>query len=247
MSSMASQITGVSKVYSTVCSGVDQRIYQNAVSLAFARGIHRWPEFPAQRASNAKKVSIWWRHQGGRWITTRQSSMQTEMSTSEAMCTLSESELTDSFDNNDGEEDNSNEDGEDEIVVWQQNHIHTLLVHGKESPPTWWRHQMETFSLLLALCEGNHPTPLATKASGVELWCFLWSAPEQTIEQTIETSVIWESCSLWRHCNEITYTNTFIWCSPHQSDGLWFLFLNSHSTCGFSSQWTEIYVTTDRK
>ena len=42
------------------------------------------------------------------------------------MCTLSESELTDSFDNNDGEEDNSNEHGEDEIVVWQQNHIHYI-------------------------------------------------------------------------------------------------------------------------
>ena len=30
-----------------------------------------------------------------------------------------------------------------------------------------------------------------TKASDTELWCFLWSAPEQTFEQTIETPVIW--------------------------------------------------------
>ena len=29
-----------------------------------------------------------------------------------------------------------------------------------------------------------------TKASDAELWCFLWSAPEQTVEQTIETPVI---------------------------------------------------------
>ena len=29
-----------------------------------------------------------------------------------------------------------------------------------------------------------------TKASDVEFWCFLWSAPEQTAEQTIETGVI---------------------------------------------------------
>ena len=33
-----------------------------------------------------------------------------------------------------------------------------------------------------------------TKASDAELWGFLWSAPEQTIEQTIET--IWDAFSL---------------------------------------------------
>ena len=30
-------------VYSTVCSGTDQRKHQSSVSLAFVRGIHRWP------------------------------------------------------------------------------------------------------------------------------------------------------------------------------------------------------------
>ena len=35
MSAMASQITGVSIVYSTVCSGADQRKYQSSASLAF--------------------------------------------------------------------------------------------------------------------------------------------------------------------------------------------------------------------
>ena len=34
------------------------------------------------------------------------------------------------------------------------------------------------------------------KASDVELWCFLWSAPEQTVEWTIETSVIWDAIAL---------------------------------------------------
>ena len=41
-SAMASQITGVSIVYSTVCLGADQRKRQNSASLAFLRGIHRW-------------------------------------------------------------------------------------------------------------------------------------------------------------------------------------------------------------
>ena len=43
-----------------------------------------------------------------------------------------------------------------------------------------------------------------TKANDAELWCFLWSAPEQTIEQTtrrrwFETT----SRSLWHHCNDL--------------------------------------------
>ena len=42
MSAMASEITGVSVVYSTVCSGADHRKYQSPASLAFVRGIHRW-------------------------------------------------------------------------------------------------------------------------------------------------------------------------------------------------------------
>ena len=43
MSAMASQITGVSIVYSTVCSDADQRKHQISASLAFVRGIHRSP------------------------------------------------------------------------------------------------------------------------------------------------------------------------------------------------------------
>ena len=43
MSVMASRITGVSIVCSAVCSGVAQRKHQSSASLAFVRGIHRWP------------------------------------------------------------------------------------------------------------------------------------------------------------------------------------------------------------
>ena len=34
------------------------------------------------------------------------------------------------------------------------------------------------------------------KASDWEFWCFLWSTPEQTVEQTTETPVIWEAIAL---------------------------------------------------
>ena len=43
MSVMASQITSLTIVYSTVYSGTDERKHQSSASLAFVRGIHRWP------------------------------------------------------------------------------------------------------------------------------------------------------------------------------------------------------------
>ena len=43
LGTIAFQIIGVSIVYSTVCSGVDQRKHQSSASLAYVRGIHRWP------------------------------------------------------------------------------------------------------------------------------------------------------------------------------------------------------------
>ena len=35
-----------------------------------------------------------------------------------------------------------------------------------------------------------------TKASDAELWCFLRSAPQETVMQTIETPVIWDNIAL---------------------------------------------------
>ena len=47
MSTMASQITDFSIVYLTACSCPDQWKYQSSASLAFVRGIRRWPgNFP---------------------------------------------------------------------------------------------------------------------------------------------------------------------------------------------------------
>ena len=43
MSAMASQITSLTIVYSTVYSSADQRKHQSSALLAFVRGIHRWP------------------------------------------------------------------------------------------------------------------------------------------------------------------------------------------------------------
>ena len=43
MGTIASQITSLAIVYSTVHSGADQRKHQSSASLAFVRGIHRRP------------------------------------------------------------------------------------------------------------------------------------------------------------------------------------------------------------
>ena len=43
MDTMASQITSLTIVYSTVYSGADERKHQSSASLAFVRGIHRGP------------------------------------------------------------------------------------------------------------------------------------------------------------------------------------------------------------
>ena len=43
MGAIASQITSLTIVYSSVCLGADQRKHQSSASLAFVWGIHRWP------------------------------------------------------------------------------------------------------------------------------------------------------------------------------------------------------------
>ena len=61
-SAMASQITGVSIVFSTICSGADQRKYQRSALLAFVKRIYKWPvDSPHKRPVTRKLFSIWWR------------------------------------------------------------------------------------------------------------------------------------------------------------------------------------------
>ena len=65
MSTVASQITGVSIVCSAVYADADQRKHQSSVLLAFLRGIHRSPmDSPHKGPNNAENVSIWWRNHG---------------------------------------------------------------------------------------------------------------------------------------------------------------------------------------
>ena len=54
---IASQITSLTIVYSTVYSGADQRKYQSSASLAFVRGIHRGPVNSPHKWPVTRKMS----------------------------------------------------------------------------------------------------------------------------------------------------------------------------------------------
>ena len=56
MGEIASQITSLTIVYSTVYSGADQRKHQSSVSLAFVWRIHRWPVNSPHKWSVTRKM-----------------------------------------------------------------------------------------------------------------------------------------------------------------------------------------------
>ena len=65
MSTMASQITGILIVYSTICSDAEQRKHRSSASLAFVRTIHWWPVNSPHKGPEMRKMVpfvIWWRH-----------------------------------------------------------------------------------------------------------------------------------------------------------------------------------------
>ena len=59
---------------------------------------------------------------------------------------------------------------------------------------TWWNHQMETFSALLTFVRGIHRLPVTDEfpLQRPVTRGFDWSAPQQTVEQSIEMPVIWD-------------------------------------------------------
>ena len=62
MSAMTSQIADVLIVYSAVCSNRSKKTSKLRVTGLCEGNSPVTGEFPAQRASNAENVSIWWRH-----------------------------------------------------------------------------------------------------------------------------------------------------------------------------------------
>ena len=58
MGAMASQITSLTIVYATIYSDPDQRKHQRSASLAFVRGIHRWPGNSPHKGPVTRKMFL---------------------------------------------------------------------------------------------------------------------------------------------------------------------------------------------
>ena len=56
MGTIAPQITSIKIVYSTVYPVADQRKHQSSASLAFVRGIHRWPVNSSHKGPVTQKM-----------------------------------------------------------------------------------------------------------------------------------------------------------------------------------------------
>ena len=70
---------------------------------------------------------------------------------------------------------------------------------------SWWRHQMETFSALLALCAGKSPVPGEFHAQSPMTRSFDVFFGLHLKKRLSKPSWCWRfettSCSLWRQCN----------------------------------------------
>ena len=77
---------------------------------------------------------------------------------------------------------------------------------------TWWRHQMETFFGLLAICAGNSPVPgefLAQRPVTRSFDVFFDLRLNKWLnKQSWGCSFETPSGSLWRHCNEMHHCRT---------------------------------------
>ena len=89
------------------------------------------------------------------------------------------------------------------VVVQRQGHrpIRTLW-----ACPSWWRHQLETFSALLATCAGNSPVPGDFPAQRPVTRSFDVFFDLRLNKRLSKQSWGWWfetlSCPLWRHCND---------------------------------------------
>ena len=171
MTTIASQITSLTVVYSTVYSDADQGKHQSSASLAFVWGIHR-----------------------DRWIPRTKCQLRGKcfhLMTSSCLCHF----LNFCF--------------RAIVILWyldtlkpRQNGCH-FEVDIPKVIFSWWRHQMETFSALLAICAGNSPVTGEFPAQKPVTRSFDVFFDLHLIKRLSKQSGVWwfeaPSRSLWRH------------------------------------------------
>ena len=99
------------------------------------------------------------------------------------------------------------------LPKWQFRYIEAITEITLPTAPTVHTHddviKWKHFPRYWPFMRGIHRSPMVslTKTSDSELWCFLWSAPEQMVEQTIETPVIWDAIALLK--TALLWSKTF--------------------------------------
>ena len=164
MNTMAFQITGVSVVYSTVLLDADQRKHQSSASLACAGNSPVTGELSAQKASNAKNLSIWWRHHA-----------QTEAispSWFNMLCRMGRHVdiisvlfytrcLPVKYNNK---------------LMWICSNIKWVMISQTHDDVIKWKHLPRNWPFVRGIHRDRWIPH--TKASDAERWCFLWSVSE---------------------------------------------------------------------
>ena len=98
--------------------------------------------------------------------------------------------------------------------IWSSATRHTYLKF------PWWRHQMETYSALLAICAGNSPVSGEFPAQRPVKRSFDVFFNRGLIKRLSKQSRGWwfekSSCPLWRHCNAPAKRNRHAHRSEHK-------------------------------
>ena len=128
------------------------------------------------------------------------------------------------------------------LFLWSRYQVHSNVTDDMDGAP-WWRHQMETFSALLAFCAGYSPFPVefpAQRPVTRSFDVFVDLRPNKRLNKQwwgwwLETL----SRPLWRHCNaHAVPLMTYLYFGP----------LFNHSNRDItSSSWADRVAVPERK
>ena len=86
------------------------------------------------------------------------------------------------------------------------------MINPSGAQAAWWHHEMEIFSVLLALCEGNPPV-----TGDAKLWCFFdLRLHKRFTKQSTRWWFEMPLRSLWRHC-KANYMGVICYAGPNPS------------------------------
>ena len=112
------------------------------------------------------------------------------------------------------------------IYIYKYIYIYNIYVYICQS---WWRHEMETFSTLLALCAGNSPVPGEFPAQRPVTRSFDVFFDLRPNKRLSKQSWGWRSRPLWRH--RVIFKNWLV-VSPSRSHYLILTYCQLHPYIG---------------